>query len=375
MKSWLQDANYDVDDQGWGLTCDWEQRTENDAPIVWHEPILDKYWNRLEAKIARRGQLGMVTDIYNFEFVNVEITTESMSKLVAISSATESLEDIHFDNANLCEVGIISLSKLVDVSSKLRILVIKHNWIDSMKSARCLSRALKSHTCIENLAIMHCDIGSNLEILSVILQSDVKCIYLENNNIDSLGAVKIAEYLESDPPIKELCLDYNRLNDDDAILISQSLKRNTNMEILHIHSNNFTSIGVKALLTCVFDGSSLNAISDSNHSLQQLFFYEWQDPTTPPRLHVYGQETTIYSSHSLEDCIDKLLKLDRAQKMMLALQDKDSLVQYLANVPLELIPEVLEFTRWVDDQPLNKHLNIFYSIMRWWNMPMLYSHH
>jgi hypothetical protein len=61
--------------------------------------------------------------------------------------------------------------------------------------------------------------------------------------------------------------------------------------------------------------------------------------------------------------------------MMLALQDKDSLVQYLKNVPVELIPEVLEFLRWVDDQPLNKHLNIFYSIMRWWNMPMLYSHH
>ena len=48
----------------------------------------------------------------------------------------------------------------------------------------------------------HCDLGSSPEILSVIviLQSDVEYIGIDNNNIDSLGAVKIDEYLEGDPP-------------------------------------------------------------------------------------------------------------------------------------------------------------------------------
>jgi hypothetical protein len=45
----------------------------------------------------------------------------------------------------------------------------------------------------------------------------------------------------------------------------------------------------------------------------------------------------------LQDCIDRLLALNRTQKIMLALQDKDSLLQYLANIPLGLIPEVLAF--------------------------------
>jgi hypothetical protein len=355
MKSWLQEATDEVEvrDQSWGLYCHWVQRTENDAPIVWHESILDDYWHKFEAEIYRRG----VTDICDVKFVDVEITKESMSKLVTISSATKSIEDIHFNNANLCEEGIVSLSKLVDVSSKLRALTINHNRINSMESALCLSRALKSHTCIKNLAIDHCDIGSNLEILSVILQSDVKNIYLEYNNIDSLGAVKIAEYLESDPPIRCIDLDHNRLNDDDATLISQALKRNTNLMTIYLQSNHLTSIGVKALLNCVFDSSSLNAISESNHTLLSMFIFSM---TSNLRLH---------------GCIDKLLNLNRTQKIFLALQDKDSILKYLANVPVELIPEVLEFTRWVDDQPLNKHLNILYSIMRWWNMPMLYSHH
>ena len=62
-----------------------------------------------------------------------------------------------------------------------------------MESAHCLSRAIKSHACINQLVFTHCDLGSDPEILLVILQSDVNHIILDNNNIDSLGAVKIAE--------------------------------------------------------------------------------------------------------------------------------------------------------------------------------------
>jgi hypothetical protein len=202
--------------------------------------------------------------------------------------------------------------------------------------------------------LTHCDLGSSPEILSIILQADVNCINLESNNINSLVVVTIAEYLEGDPPIEELFLAHNQLNDDDATLISQALKRNTNLKTIHLMSNNFTSVGAKALLTSVFDSSSLNAISGSNHNLESLFIF----------------------FHNLQHCIDKLLQLYSTQKIMLALQDKDSLLKYLANIPKELIPEVLAFPRGriVDDYK-HKHLNIVYSTMRWWNMPLLYSYH
>jgi Ran GTPase-activating protein (RanGAP) involved in mRNA processing and transport len=84
------------------------------------------------------------------------------------------------------------------------------------------------------------------EILSVILQSDIEYIRLSNNNIDSLGAGTIAEYLEVDPPIHQIDLECNHLNDDDAVLILQALKRNTKLRQLDLHFNNLTSIGVKA---------------------------------------------------------------------------------------------------------------------------------
>jgi hypothetical protein len=219
-----------------------------------------------------------------------------------------------------------------------------------MESARCLSKSLKSHTCINDIRLTHCDLGSSPEILSVVLKSDVEHINLDYNNIDSLGAVTIAEYLESNPPIQEMSLEHNRLNDDDAILISQALKRNTQLKALSLHTNNYTSIGVQALLTCVFDSSSLNAISESNHILNLMHL--------------------LSHNHNLQRCIERLLRMDRIEKVLLALDDKESLLKYLANVPVELIPEVLIFS-----QQHGCRLNAVYSTMRWWNMPLLYSYH
>jgi hypothetical protein len=151
--------------------------------------------------------------------------------------------------------------------------------------------------CINQLYLHHCDLGSSPEILLVVLQSDVKYINLISNKIDTLGAIKIAEYLEGNPPISHIDLGHNRLNDHDAILISQALKRNTNLKTINLHFNNFTSIGLKALLTCVFDSSSLNAISESNHTMKRLILF--------------------HSHHfNLAGCIDGMLTLDRTDKTL-----------------------------------------------------------
>jgi hypothetical protein len=331
----------------------WYQLGDNEEPIVWHEQILDEYWDQLEAKIK---QLGIVTDIRDIQIENVEITKERLATLVtALSGQVSTIEYIHFINVNLCQEGITWLLKLVDACSQLQTLFIHHNRIDNMDSARCLSRSLLSHACIEDLHLANCDLGGNPEILLVILQSDVKYIYINNNNIDSLGAVIIAEYLESDPPIHSIDLSHNRLNDEDAVLISQALKRNTNLRQIDFRLNNFTSIGVKALLTCFFDSTSLNAISESNHTLDRMILFSMRE-----------------TDNKLDYCMFRLLLMDRIEKILLALQDKNSLLQYLASVPVGLIPEVLALPRWNVSE--HQHLSIMYYTMRWWNMPLLYSY-
>jgi Ran GTPase-activating protein (RanGAP) involved in mRNA processing and transport len=336
----------------------WGQLRDNEEPIVWHDLILDQLWNKLEATFDASKQHKFVADIGDIHIQNVEMKKERIAALVAIfqEECTTNLDEstiyIDFNNANLCGEGIIFLSKLVDACSELQFFCLRHNRIDNMESACCLSRSLKLHSSIHNVHLDHCDLGSSPEIISIILQSDIKYINLSNNNIDSLGAVTIAEYLESDPPIDRIDLNHNRLSDDDVILISQALKSNTSLKTINLLSNNITSVGIKALLTCVFDSSSLHSISESNHTLDQMILFSYQ------------------KNGSLADSIDRLIELDRARKILLALNDKDSLLQYLANVPVELIPEMLTFPH--GRQPV--YLNIVYSTMRWWNMPMLYSY-
>jgi hypothetical protein len=116
--------------------------------------------------------------------------------------------------------------------------------------------------------------------------------------------------LEGDPPIEKISLNHNRLKDNDAELISQALKRNMTLTFLNLVRNNFTSFGVKALLTCVFDGSSLNALSESNHTLEEM--------------NVFSMWETNNLNHYINKllCIDRLINLDRKQKITLALQDK-----------------------------------------------------
>ena len=121
----------------------WDYEIEdNEAPIVWHEAILDEYWDQLEEKIDERKQLGIVTKIAGtIHIENVEMSKERLATLVTtLSGQVNKTETIIFNNINPCEEGIVSLSKLVDVSSQLQTFCLHHNQIDNMDSARCISK-------------------------------------------------------------------------------------------------------------------------------------------------------------------------------------------------------------------------------------------
>jgi uncharacterized membrane-anchored protein len=60
--------------------------------------------------------------IENVEIKHVEMTNERLAALVAIfvgGRATNSSNVVNFNNTNLCDEGIISLSKLVDACPHL----------------------------------------------------------------------------------------------------------------------------------------------------------------------------------------------------------------------------------------------------------------
>jgi hypothetical protein len=71
--------------------------------------------------------------------------------------------------------------------------------------------------------------------------------------------------------------------------------------------------------------------------------------------------------------------LSRTDKLLIAMHDKDYLLKYLAIVPVELMPHVLDFIQRLGPEQLNKYenrsLSMMYVAMRWWNMLSLYSYY
>ena len=330
---------------------------EGGEPIVWHDPSIDQYWEQLTAALSCIPMNAPTLYRHGIHIENIEMQKETVATLVrglCDGRAINSIKFVRFTNINLCREGVVLLSTLVERISSLQTLDLTRNRIDDMNSVLCLSRALKAHQGIYHLEMRHCDLGNDPEILSVILQSDVRNIFLEYNNIGSLGAVKISEYLEGNPPAVHVHLDNNDFDDDDAILFSQALKKNTNLEGLFLRQNNFTSVGVKTLFSSLYDSTSLNAISESNHTCAVLVF---DDLALPIQKLLY----------SLNDVFNS------TSKILIALHDKESLLEYLADVPVELMPEVLAFIQRESDQI--QSISMMYAAMRWWNMPSLYSYY
>jgi hypothetical protein len=284
---------------------------------------------------------------------NVEMPKEIVVALVStvcVGRANNSIHSVHFINTNLCGGGIVLLSTLVQSTPELQYFYLRDNRIDDMNSALCLSRALKLHPRMR-LDMSHCDLGNDLDTLSVILQLYVEEICLSHNNIDSRGAVKISEYLGRNPPLKSLNLHDNSFNDDDAILLSRSLKENTHLRRLNLQWNNFTPVGAKALFATLFDDASLNAISESNHTCAlDIFLF-----SAPFQRLLFQLNGT----------------LDRKSKILIALDDRESIVKYLADMPVGLMPYMLAFIQREGGEM--QSMNIMYTAMRWCNMPAFCS--
>ena len=338
--------------------------------VVWHEPSIDASWQKLYTALRKKMGTNRVTrlgtsispmqqcfKIKNLSIDSVEMTKENIASMSQVCGerAINSMKTIKFVNNNICADGMISLSKLVEQSVDLEMFHMVQNPINDMNAALSLSRVLKVHPSILHVDMLDCNLGNVPEILSVILQSDVEDLEIADNNINSLGAIKIAEYIERNTTMMCLRLYGNLLNDDDAVIISRALQENYKLFSLHIYWNNFTSVGVKALFSSVFDSSSLNAIADSNHALKMI--------------HVIR-----------DDYFHRMSKFNRmndgewplADKLLIAMHDKDSLLEYLANLPVELMPRVLNFVQMDRDEVMS--LSMVYVSMRYWKMPSLYSY-
>mmetsp|Transcript_20541 Transcript_20541/g.44584 ORF Transcript_20541/g.44584 Transcript_20541/m.44584 type:complete len:474 (+) Transcript_20541:78-1499(+) len=328
-------------------------------PFTSHDVSLNSYWDSFTRDFAALESSEKISP--HFIIGNVQLTEEVLGMLAA-SLTGKNLRKLELGNNGIRQDGITSVARIVESIPSLSSLCLSRNQIDDLTAVKCLSTTLKSHPNLQRIELSDCSIGNNVDVILAILQSDVSSINLNYNGIGSPGAEVISGYLETNPPIHSLEIDYNEFNENDAVRFSQALRRNTNLNEFcarqSARGNNFSIAGIKSLLNSVFDPTSLDSIAESNHRCTLSLFPMSSDI----RDHVEMINTPGLSYLEI-----------RKRKLLIALSERDSLLGYIEDVSVELMPAVLGLI--LEAENGNNQINMVYAILRWWSMPSLFSFH
>ena len=223
-----------------------------------------------------------------------------------------------------------------------------------------LSSAIHHHPSLVDVAITDCFSNSlGDEMLHSLLRTDelkLEKLTMSYNHLERGINVctLLADYLATNPRLKELDLQNNMLDDWGAELIANALRSNTTLRQLNLYANGVGEDGHEALKRALYDESSLNSVADSNHSCR------------------------IDSNDDMMN-YSKDRDMNRAEKLyrLLSWRNKTmSNVQHFSDIDVKLLPNVLEavqkYSKDGNDRVV-KAASIVYEIFRCWEKVSLSS--
>ena len=211
-------------------------------------------------------------------------------------------------------------------------------------------------------------------------------VYFENCGVNTAGQSILFDIIKFHLNLDTLHLDGNKLNDEDAINLSDALRYNKTLDELSLGGNEFTKSGEDALKKVVYDGSSLNAVADSNHvcTIEGLDSWEW------PVREVYSNANYCSQRNRAQKIFDLLEERNREGTNVHHLETEMG-EDTLKIVPLALaavqiygkqrvekrVEKRVEHTGWscdtfvtIKDAP---ELSITYELLRSWHVTALFD--
>ena len=289
--------------------------------IITHQDILKLHWIKY---IQRLIEVGRVTAFFVERFqLNLPIIDVIVPSLLQMPY----IKELGLCNCNVDTNGLLLLAKNLKQNNTLKRLLLNENQIVDVDVANELSHAIEHHPTLQELCISHCGIGTNEHILPSILNgcSNLKILRLNENNISSKNITHIGEFLSCNPMLSCLRLDRNLLVDDDAKHLAEALSTNSNLQYLYIKGNDFTDTGKEQLMRTVMDTTSLNSIAESNHECEIVF------------------NESVATSYINDKYWSRKRKVQYKTLLTLYGMSKETpVIHYFNEIPLELIPHVLE---------------------------------
>eukprot|EP00985_Skeletonema_marinoi_P001471 scaffold581_cov127-Skeletonema_marinoi.AAC.22 len=296
---------------------------------------------------------------FTLAFVQLNHDPMLLIKEALIGKPFQRLGFINNDNGDGVPAGmsVNGILDIVESNKNLRKLEIASNRIGRNHIERLCS-AVHTHALVA-LNLSGCfEPGIGDEMLASLLTIDglkLEKLVMFSNNITSAVSTVQADFLATNPRLKELNLVDNRLNDSDAALIANALRSNTTLRSLQLgNSNSITHTGVESFRLVLYDESSLNAAADSNHTCTVDLGWNAVDD---------------YNSYEQGH-------INRGWKIYLILSTRNetmSNVQHFGNIDVKLLPNVLDAVQkyatnvYHSDSEV-KPLSIVYEVMRKWGV-------
>ena len=271
----------------------------------------------------------------------------------------------------------------IESNPQMKEFCLVNNQLETTDNVGAVLDTVISHPSIDHIRLENCLGGEEInsyDILCSVLASGKQfdTVDFDGNNIHTRGETAIPDYIANNTPLKSLFLSGNKLNDNDAILIAQALKHNTKLEDLHLYRNDFTDIGGEAILKALYDPTSLNSVSECNHTCNIKM-----DGSA------FGRGLPHWCTNS--GYTDPKSKRSMKMHYILSLRHREgSNVQHLNTefdedkdgdaTSLKIVPKVLEaihkyskYHMYSKKYGLVLPLSIMYEILRGWKMPELYG--
>ncbi|EJK43699.1 hypothetical protein THAOC_37829, partial [Thalassiosira oceanica] len=230
---------------------------------VYHDEDLMPHWNALFHSFEHINPHGEGVDLY---LHSIELNEEVMRQ-VCNHIRRNNISQVSFDTVDFTNLrGAISELGNALKSQGLKYLKWSAIPIESVEDMTLFTRVLSQSNSIDHLEFTENGNENARVLLSDVDFSMYKSLDFSDNDLQTNGRTDIPDLIAANTPLEELYLCGNRLNDDDAVLIAQSLGRNTHLGLLNVRRNNIQERGMRALYEAVNDTSTLNALSDSNHS-------------------------------------------------------------------------------------------------------------
>ena len=344
------------------------------SQVILHDAALEPHWNTLTQHFHHVNPSGTGMEI---SFENIELNSRLTSQIFE-GLRWQNIREIGFFRIQFTNMRdtILALRNLLKKSKKIKSLLWSENPIESVEDMAAFTQMLSDRQpdrqnrqiVLDELRFDENGNENTQALLAGVDLSKYKKLDFYGNNLQTNGRADIPNLIASNSPLEALDLSSNRLNDDDAVLIAESLGHNTRLRGLDLDSNNIQERGTNALLRAVKDTSSMNALSDSNHSC-----------------HVDGLRSVI--NRSLCRQYNRIFKIHHL--MAERYRSGEGNVPYLnkemsGNVSVLLLPFIIESVHrrhmtieedvwWHRRLRDTSILGILYELVKDWKMPELFS--